>query len=209
MIKSVLAARRNGELIATVAQLWIRPTDLVVDVTYGRGKFWTVYRPENLVAHDLYTVDGVDFRELPEADGSVDVVVFDPPYTSPGGRKTSTVPDFNSRYGLVDVPATPEATKALIADGIDEAARVLRVGGRLLVKTMDYVSSGQLVLGRHHVVTTALACGLRQVDEFVHFSGTGPQPTKNRDGSPRRQVHSRRAHSFLCVFEAPARRLEG
>lgn len=34
-----------------------------------------------------------------------------------------------------------------------------------------------------------------QVDEFVHFSGTGPQPPRPR------QFHSRRAHSFLCVFK--------
>jgi hypothetical protein len=78
-VQSVVKARTNGPLIAAVAVLWIRDGDRVLDVTYGRGNFWTKFRPEHLTTHDL-TLDGVDFRHLPEDDNSVDVVVFDPPY---------------------------------------------------------------------------------------------------------------------------------
>lgn len=201
-VESVVRTRLNGPLIAVVADLWINDDDLVVDVTYGRGNFWTVYRPERLVAHDLI-VDGVDFRHLPELDATVDVVVFDPPYIAQGGRETSTVPDMLDRYGLADSPKSVAESQTLIAAGIAEATRVLAPGGRLLVKCMDYVNGGELVLGRHHVVTTALSLGLRQVDEFVHASGCGPQP------EGRRQLHSRRAHSFLCVFRAPGRHKAG
>ncbi len=193
VVESVVRSRENGPLIAAAAALWIEPADRVIDVTYGKGNFWTVYRPESLVAHDL-ALDGVDFRELPEADGSVDVVVFDPPYIAQGGRDTSTVPDFLGRYGLVDVPKTSPELMELIAAGMTEATRVLAPKGRLLVKCMDYVNGGRLVLGRHHVVSTALGLELEQVDEFVHYSGVGPQPPG------RRQLHSRRAHTFLCVF---------
>jgi hypothetical protein len=210
-VQSVVRCQENGPLIAAAAQLWIEDDDLVVDMTYGRGLFWTKCHPARLVGHDLIT-DGVDFRQLPEADGTVDVAVFDPPYISPGGRGTSTLDgrngsggDFNGRYGLTDTPTSPAKLAELIAHGIREANRVLAPQGRLMVKCMDYVSSGGLFLGRHHVVTTALGLGMRQVDEFVHHSGTGPQPTENPDGSPRRQVHSRRAHSFLCVFQKPRR----
>lgn len=193
-VTSVVRSRYNGPLIAAAADLWIEPDDLVVDVTYGKGNFWTIYRPLNLVAHDLFVGDGVDFRALPEADGSVDVVAFDPPYIAQGGRDTSTTPDFLDRFGLRDVPKTVGELETYIADGLTEAARVLRGGGRLLVKCMDYVNGGRLVLGRHHVVTTCLALDLEQVDEFIHLSGLGPQP------AGRRQLHSRREHSFLCVF---------
>lgn len=194
-VQSVVASRENGPLIATAAQLWIGPDDLVVDVTYGRGNFWTKIRPARLVAHDL-AVDGVDFRHLPEPDQSVDVVVFDPPYIAQGGRDTSTTPDFLERYGLVNVPKTVPELNQLIADGITEAYRVLRPKGRLMVKCMDYVNGGRFILGRHHVVTTALSLGMEQVDEFVHYSGLGPQPPRET------QEHSRRAHTFLCVFRA-------
>jgi hypothetical protein len=206
VIESVVTARRNGPLIAQAAKLWIKPDDLVVDVTWGRGRFWTDFQPERLIRHDLYTLDGVDFRVLPEVDASVDVVVLDPPYTAPGGRATSTIADFNDRYGIDLVPATVADTQELIAAGIKEATRVLKQGGRMIVKNADYISSGRFVTGHHHVVSTALACGLSQVDEFIFHGGQGPQPKVNRDGSPRRQVHARRVHSFLSVFQLGRRR---
>jgi hypothetical protein len=54
----------NAHLIATIAPLYIMPTDVVPDPTYGEGKWWTDYRPEHLICHDL-ALDGVDFRHLP------------------------------------------------------------------------------------------------------------------------------------------------
>jgi len=194
VIESVVATQRNGPLIAAAAVLWIKDTDKVLDVTYGRGLFWADYRPADLTTHDL-AIDGVDFRKLPHDNRTFDVVVFDPPYIVQGGRDTSNVQDFMSRYGLVDVPTTVSGLDDLISTGLAEASRVLAPGGRLFVKCCDFVSSGRYVAGRHKVVGWALELGLEQVDEFVHYSGTGPQPKRLR------QLHSRRAHSFLCIFQ--------
>lgn len=194
-VQSVVTTRTNGPLIAAAAVLWIKPDDLVVDVTYGEGNFWTHYQPDRLVAHDLFKGDGVDFRALPELDGSVDVVIFDPPYIAQGGRETSTTQDMLARYGLHEVPKTTDELDRYIADGISEASRVLKFRGRLMVKCMDYINGGEYIQGRHNVVEAARSVGLKQVDEFVHHSGLGPQPPG------RRQLHSRRAHSFLCVFQ--------
>lgn len=180
--------------------MWCQEDALVVDVTYGKGLFWSEYRPQNLIAHDLYVGDGVDFRNLPELDESVDVVVLDPPYTSIGGRQTSGVNDFNTRYGLIEAPATPKDLDEMIFAGMREARRVLNPGGLLWLKCGDYVSSGKFHQGRHILVSESMRIGFEQVDEFVHHSGTGPQPKMNQDGTSRRQVHSRRAHSFLCIF---------
>ena len=193
VVESVVATRTNGPLLAAAAVLWIREDDRVADVTYGRGNFWTEYRPNNLVPHDI-AIDGVDFRNLPHDPSSFDVVVFDPPYIAQGGRDTSTVPDFLDRFGLTNAPKSQAEMDDLIFDGIGEACRVLAPGGRLLVKCMDYINGGRYVQGRHKVVEWAMEFGMEQVDEFVHYSGLGPQPPRPR------QLHSRRAHSFLCVF---------
>lgn len=196
MIESVVRCRTNADLIAYVAPLWIGD-DPVVDVTYGRGNFWKKFTPSKLTAHDLHTVDGVDFRCLPYDNNSLPVVVFDPPYVSPGGRDKSTIADFNGRFGLHTTPRTPAELQVMIRDGIDECARVLARKGRLLVKCMDYVNGGRLILGRHAIVQDALENGLRCEDEFIHHSGVGPQPPRQR------QFHSRRAHSYLLVFVKP------
>jgi hypothetical protein len=199
-INSLVLERRNGPLIAQVAKLWIKPQDLVLDVTFGRGNFWTHYEPQFFLTHDL-KYDGVDFRELPEDAGSIDVVVLDPPYVSPGGRKTSTIPSFNDAYGLTDSPRTPIESAILMILGMAEGDRVLRPGGRMLVKCCNYITSGKFFDAHYLVTEAARKMGLMKVDEFIHGAGPGPQPKFNLDGSLRRQVHSRRVHSFLLVFE--------
>lgn len=203
-VRSVVAAPTNGPLLAEAARLWIKADDVVVDVTYGKGNFWTHYRPDNLVTHDL-ALDGVDFRQLPEPDASADVVVFDPPYVEKG-RGRSTEPVFLGRFGI-DEPRTIYQIESLIVDGMKECSRLLRPGGRLLVKCMDYISSRRYIQGHHLVVTAAAEFGLRQVDEFVHHSGPGPMPTRRGEPVWSRgfQQHSKRVHSFLCVFRVPMR----
>ena len=203
-VETVITEKRNGPMIATVAELWINDADFVVDTTFGLGNWWTSYRPTNFVAHDLDPAkgDGVDFRRLPEATGSVDVVAFDPPYISIGGRDTSTVHDLLSRYGLSSAPKSTSELDEMIADGIQEAARVLKPRtGRLLLKSMNYVKSGKHHPGHLIALNNCLSNGYFIIlDEFVHYSGTGPQPKLNPDGTPRRQVHARAAHSFLTVL---------
>ncbi len=195
-VESVVSSRTNGPLIATAAVLWIHDTDEVLDTTYGRGNFWTHYRPADLTCHDL-AIDGVDFRALPEDDESCDVVVFDPPYIVRGGVASSTRPEFFERFGLgIEDVATLAGLKNLMADGMAECVRVLRSEGRLFVKCMDLISSGKYQQMRHFVVETAHQLELEQVDEFVHYSGTGPGNKRPVN----EQQHSRRAHSFLCVF---------
>lgn len=184
----------NAELIAEVAKLWIAPDDRVMDVTYGKGKWWTVGVPMmSFVAHDL-RLDNVDFRQLPEPDGTKDIIAFDPPYVAKGGRATSGIPEMDDRYGMRDAPRTPDEMMKVNSEGLLECARVLAPGGRLLVKSADYISSGEFVNAHWWVHLDGQVAGLELVDEFVHVTGPGPQP------KGRCQVHSRRAHSFLDVF---------
>ena len=191
-VESVIEKRENGFVIAEAARLWIEPDDLVMDVTYGRGLWWTKYKPIRFIAHDLQ-LDGVDFRHLPEESSSIDVVAFDPPYISIGSLTTSTIPDFHARYGLGGIKGF-EALMEMNMSGLTECARVLRIGGRILAKSQDYVEGGRYCPGHFRLIQKALTLGLEIVDEFVHVRGPGPQP-KNR-----RQVHSRRVHSFLSIF---------
>jgi hypothetical protein len=186
----------NGVLIGRVAQLGYLggPDDLVLDVTPGRGLWWTRYRPTNLVAGEG------DFRHRAEADDSVPVVCFDPPYISTGSRDTSTVDDLYDRYGLGEAKGW-RAIRQLIDDGLAECARILQPGGYLLVKCMDYVESGRKVWNTFHVFNTADVLGLRLVDRCSHVAGKGgPQTLTNLDGSPREQKHFREVSSMLLVF---------
>lgn len=203
----------NSELIEAVFDIHVWPKrwaagpdgPAIMDVTYGRGLWWKWlgYGCEHgfeFTSHDIKR-DGVDYRKLPEPDASMDVVAFDPDYIAPGGRKTSTVQEFNDRYGLKDTYESPAALQDTINDGITECARVLRPQGIMLVKCATYISSGKPWLGEYYAIRAALRAGLKVNDIFVHVSGTGPQPKRDS-----RQQHARSNSSRLLVLRKPGRR---
>ena len=199
MIESVITGT-NAHLIATIAPLWIDDTHVVLDTTYGRGNFWTEYRPKSLCSNDRNPNSPADhhfdFCDLPWYD-PFHTVVFDPPYVVKGGRQTSGIEDMDNRYGLTEAPTSPAVMRQLHTAGMTECNRVLVPGGILLMKVGDYISSGQYQSGLDHVTFVAAMLGLEKQDLFIHHSGTGPQPERER------QVHSRRAHTYLVVYRKP------
>lgn len=189
----------NADLMAAVAPYYL--TGSVLDVTYGEGKWWDRFTPDPFTFHDLYKVDGVDFRALPEADASVDTVCFDPPYIPQGGvekltRKNAT---FLGRFGLTKSMSDSELW-SMVGGGLTEAARVVKPKGFVLVKCMDFVNGGGLTLGHRQVLDMADTIGLRCHDLIVHHSGSGPGGHNIFD--PKR---ARRHHSYLLVFTKAAR----
>jgi hypothetical protein len=194
----------NGELIADVWKMYVEPRwpePRCMDVTYGRGKWWTHVDPPQLVKHDI-RIDGVDFRSLPYGDRVFDTVFFDPDYIAPGGRKTSTVPDFNDRYGLKPEYETARSLETdWIFPGLTECLRVADNHGFVFVKCANYVTSGKLWRGVEHVTLHGESHPqVRLYDMITHVSGTGPQP-KNR-----RHLHARSNSSVLLIFRKGGRR---
>lgn len=192
----------NADLMLAVAPYYL--TGSVLDVIYGEGKWWDRFTPEPFTFHDLHKVDGVDFRALPEADGSVDTVCYDPPYVISGGE--SSVADFQDRYGIGQRNLGPLSRKGgtsafeqLIVDGLLEALRV--AGEWVLVKCMEFSQGAHVQPWRcfhdipHLVTTSALAAGWWKHDQIVHYTGSGPGGHNIFD--PKR---ARRHHSYLIVF---------
>jgi hypothetical protein len=208
----------NAEMIADAFALFIDlKKDRVLDPTYGAGNFYKIARPKRLVTHDI-RIDGFDARSMtmpvidslgfdtdkrkrPYQFGSFQAVVLDFPYVSQGGRDTSTIEGMQEQYGMYDAPRTPEAVQDMIDDGVHSARLLLKTGGYLFVKTMNYVSSGKIFDSVFQTKDHAKLLGMALVGEFVFCNGLpGPQPRTNLDGSPRTQVHGRNNFSTLLVF---------
>lgn len=197
MSDEILAASRwrtNGEMIADVARLgYLRSDWRTLDPTFGYGKWWTDWRPDDLVASDLNpekspTGTSVDFTRLPHDDGSFDAVTFDPPYKLNGTPSGA----MDERYG-VDARASWRDRHALIRDGIVECHRVTRPGGMLLVRCQDQVSGGRIRWQTIEFATFAESLGMRLVDRLDRL-GHRPQP------AGRRQQHARRNLSSLLIL---------
>lgn len=189
-------ARSNAELIVACRDLGYLHDDMVtLDPTWGLGRFWTLWTPRQLVAHDLDAekspAGSVDFTDMPYSPRSFDAVVFDPPFklNGAGGSHPS-----DSAYGVADTWGGGwQGRHALIRAGITECVRVLRPGGTLLVKCQDQVCSGQVRWQTREFADHAEGLGCRLVDQ-LHLLGHRPQP------AGRRQVHARRNYSTLLVL---------
>jgi tRNA G10 N-methylase Trm11 len=201
---TVLAASdwaTNAEMILDCHRLgYLNDDDVVLDPTWGNGRWWTLWQPKQLVAHNR-DKDGSDFRNLPYPDKHFDAIAYDPPYCCVGGRKTTGIPEFHKAYGMNDAPSTPRELQDLINDGLTEMYRLVRHRGLVLCKTMDYVSSGNLWLGTHYTLEHALDLGFEVQDRFEHVGNPRPQPKRTRkDGKPSVQQHARRNLSTLFVL---------
>lgn len=188
----------NADLIAAVAPVYL--TGSVLDVTYGNGDtaggWWRRFTPDPFTFHDL-ALDGVDFRSLPESDGSVDTVCFDPPYVDSGGLDTrGGAVEFRNRFGLVESLRSRDIPD-LFAAGLSECCRVAR--SFVLVKCMEFTQGGRFHDLPVRVANQAAELGWVKHDTIVHHTGSGPGG--HNIWTVKR---ARRAHSYLLVF-APAR----
>ena len=144
-----------------------------------------------------YATKQEDFRHTTWEDNTFDVVAFDPPYVSVGGRESSTIKDHHERYGMAETPTTPlKLWLELIVPGLIEATRICRPGGIILFKTMNYISSGHYQNQLGWSYSAAAGMGLQLEDQFILVGEPGRQ-------SQKRQVHARNNYSVLLVFRKP------
>lgn len=192
----------NAELIEDVARLgYLRKEWRTLDPTYSKGVWWKKFRPDHLVYHD-WKPDLIDFRDLPYRDGFFDVAAFDPPYVSTGGRDSSTMDDFNARYGLHDAPTSPQELHHYNCQGLLECARV--ANRYVLVKCCDYISSGHRFNGIYEMERFIIEeMKLKIEDKFIHYAvAPRAQPKRTRkDGKPSVQKHARNNYSALLIVK--------
>lgn len=189
----------NADLITDANRL--HPLgDLVLDVTYGRGRWWTRWRPTELITNDInpeidtdYSRDFRDLEPLAHAYGGFEGVAYDPPYKLNG---TPALAGFDEAYGI-EVPTRWQDRVELILEGLDECLRVVRPGGFVYAKCQDQVVSGQMVWQTLLLSNRAYnhQHGARLVDRFDMLGGTRPQP------EGRSQKHARGRGSTLLIFE--------
>jgi SAM-dependent methyltransferase len=198
----------NGHLIADVARLgYVKKTDYVLDPTYGRGVWWSIWQPKHMAAN-VWKVGSwersemwhgeepyFDFRNMPFEDGIFDVVAYDPPYKLNG----TPTPAVDAPYG-VDEPTRWRERLVLIAQGQDECARVLKPGGILLLKCQDQVCSGKVVWQTDACTEYGKLLGLEKIDRFDMIGGRAQPKRTRKDGEPSVQVHARHNSSTLLVF---------
>lgn len=198
----------NAEVFPRILGLHVPKGSRVADVTYGKGVFWRNV-PEGdyeLLATDIAM--GVDCRDLPYDDESLDCVVLDPPYMEGFYRRqkdhlagSGTHRSFSSYYSNGDEyeqkgkPKYHAAVLDMYIKSGTEARRVLKPDGTLIVKCQDEVSANKQWLTHVEIINAYQEMGFYTKDLFVVVRQNRPCITRLK-----RQVHARKNHSYFLVF---------
>ena len=196
----------NADVFAQILDLHVPQGSTVADVTYGKGVFWRNVPDDRycLLATDIQ--DGVDCRELPYGDETIDCVVLDPPYMEGLYRKdsgslagASSYAAFRSHYSDGKArnggPKYHAAVLDMYFSAGKEANRVLKPKGTLIVKCQDEVSANRQHLTHVEIINEYAELGFYAKDLFVVV-----RPNKPAMSRVIRQVHARKNHSYFLVF---------
>jgi len=180
----------NADLMPHIFELYVPEGSRVADVTYGKGVFWHKIDPTkyDLLASDLMT--GVDFRNLPYGDRSLDVFVLDPPFMHDGKTVHKSI---NARYQNGSALGRHESIARLYGSGILEAARVLRPKGIIIVKCQDEIESGKQRWSHVEIIQLLGLFGFELVDLFVLVQDRTPMLQHKE------QQHARKNHSYAVI----------
>ncbi len=198
----------NADVFRSILGLHVADGSVIADVTYGKGAFWKSVDLSRyqLQASDLKT--GTDFRELPYEDGSIDVLVLDPPYMEglfrastdnlAGAGSHSAFRENYSDSSLTDYsdggPKYHDKVLELYFQAGVEAKRVLKNHGLFIVKCQDEVSANRQRL-THVELINEWEGDFYCKDLFV-------VTRTNKPGVSRliKQEHARKNHSYFLVF---------
>lgn len=190
----------NSEVFPEVLRLYVPVGSVVADVTWGNGVFW---KRVDTSLYDLKATDirpehgGVDMRDLPYSDASLDAVVIDPPYMhTPGSIKTSIARGY---YNNNDVKLTIRRLIEQYTDAFREAKRCLKAGGVVIVKCQDQVQAGKQCMVHVDLAVQLSLLGFLPEDIFVVVQKNRP----TYDPKWTRQLHARKNHSYFLIYRKP------
>jgi len=196
IIKSV--SYNQEQIIGWIRKLYV-PEGFELDPTYGSGNFYkSLSKP--ILRYDILPqqVDTkqADCTNLPLKDGSIQSIMFDPPFLV-GSVKLGIM---KKRFGKYK---NEKELWAFYKEALREFWRLLKPKGVLVFKCQDMVSSGKQYLSHIHIINKALQQGFYPKDLFILVA-------KHRIMSPNMlvQQHARKFHSYFLVFikqESPVR----
>lgn len=205
----------NAEVFPQILSLYVPEGSTIADVTYGKGVFWRNVDEGryNLLKSDAQT--GVDARDLPYGDDSLDALVLDPPYMEgfyrrsqehQGGQGThSAFSDYyNHLAAMGDLEGRPKYHDAVLDvyyRAGEEASRVLRNKGVFIVKCQDEVSANQQRLTHVEIINYYASIGFVPEDIFVVVRHNKPAVSRLL-----KQAHARKNHSYFVVMRKDKRK---
>ena len=203
---------KNENIFPNILDLHVAKGSIIADVTWGKGVFWKNVSQTDYQILSTDISNGVDCRSLPYKNEYLDCVVLDPPYMEGFYRKQnsqkaasgshSTFSQAYSNGNETNADTKNRGTKKWHAAVTDmyfkagqEAYRVLKKKGVLIVKCQDEVSAGKQWFTHVEIINEYEKYGYYAKDLFVVVRSNKPGVSRLK-----KQVHARKNHSYFLIF---------
>ncbi|MDR1748740.1 MAG: hypothetical protein LBR47_06755 [Spirochaetaceae bacterium] len=189
----------NTNIFVDILKLYVLEKSIIADVTYGKGAFWRNVDKSLYVLKATDLKNGIDCRKLPYENDTIDCVVFDPPYMhTPGGTAHKNHQNFEEYYknnSITNGKKYHEAVIDLYLSGAQEAFRVLKNKGILIIKCQDEVCANKQRLTHVEIINELETMKFIVEDLFVVIRSNKPGVSRIL-----KQKHARKNHSYFLVF---------
>lgn len=205
MIKSI--SYDEQEIIKGIIKLHCKhPIEL--DPTYSKGNFYKDGISPPKFKFDLFPQRGdvvqANAENLPLEDGSINTMMFDPPFLATRGDSLLKRDKSNKMVKRFGSYPTEIKLFQFYKNSLTEFYRILKDDGILIVKIQDKVSSGKQYMSHVFIINEAEKLGFYCKDLFILLS-------KHRMVPKWQLVNQRNARKFHCyflVFEKSKRKIK-
>lgn len=195
----------SSQVFPKVLGLYVKPGAVIADLTIDSGRFWKNVDPRayRVVGSGIPAPNGkqpfvgqliADARRTPYRDESFNVVVLDPPY---GNASTTPRTDGIQHSYNTESLMTPKEIRGFYLAGIDEAERILKMRGILIVKCQNFVDGGRSHFMEEFIWLKALRQGFFRAEGKINMVPPGKPIMRHPD---RPQQHERKNHSIFWIF---------
>lgn len=199
----------NADVFPQILALYVPEGSEIADVTYGKGVFWRKVDESKYILHKSDAQMGIDARDLPYSNESLDALVLDPPYMEGFYRRASDHQGgqgshsafseyYNHLAAMGETTGRPKYHDAVLDvyyRAGEEAFRVLKNGGILIVKCQDEVSANQQRLTHVEILNYYNSIGFIPEDIFIVVRANKPSVSRLL-----KQAHARKNHSYFLVL---------
>lgn len=187
------------KILKDIIHLHIPEGKIQCDATYGYGSFYKkIPLPEYCYDQEPKKVEAVkaDCRNLPHEKNTLNSIIFDPPFIITDHKTSDEYLMFQRFSGFKLI----SDLRTMYAASFVEFNRILKPGGRLIVKCQDITHGKKNYFIHNEVMNMVTASGFIPLDLFVLCN-------KSRfKGNVKLQRTARKHHCYFLVFKKRSRK---
>lgn len=192
---------RDNKLLDAMLDFYAPSATHIIDVCCNTRRMWkgsewgrrVSYYDQNPAVHPDVVAR---WDKLPHTDGTVDVLVYDPPHLPDAAASPKSLPIYKTDYGLGG-GITDDNIGATHAGFLQEAARVLRDDGLIFAKIKDYIHNHRYQWNLELFNTAVRAVGMTPCDLIIKRD---PCAGNLKSGRWRVAHHAKNTHCFWVVI---------